>query len=111
LLQWFDVGMKKAVFVILTSLISISHAETVVPKSSCSHLVNAAEGVMKLRQNGTQYDQLKQQVSHIDDSKQKDLFIKLVDDAFATPLVNEEQQKKVSIQNFASKYKGMCSEN
>ncbi|ESK41323.1 hypothetical protein P256_00313 [Acinetobacter nectaris CIP 110549] len=103
--------MKKIVFGLCIALGSIvSHAETVT-KSSCEHLMNAAEGVMKLRQNGTQYEQLKQQVTHIDDSKQKDLFLKLVNDAFAVPAVNDEQQKKVVIQNFASKYKGMCSES
>ncbi|MCF9033819.1 hypothetical protein [Acinetobacter nectaris] len=102
--------MKKIVFGLCIALGSvIAHAETVT-KSSCEHLMNAAEGVMKLRQNGTQYEQLKQQVTHIDDSKQKDLFLKLVNDAFAVPAMNDEQQKKVVIQNFASKYKGMCSE-
>lgn len=74
----------------------------------CQHLTNAAQGIMKLRQEGIAYDQLKTETTKITDMHQQKLFIKLLDDAFQTPITQDQQQKAQTVADFSQKYQKSC---
>lgn len=100
--------MRTLILVLLSGFAWSAYAQML--SNDCQHLSNAAQGIMKLRQNGVAYDQLKNELTHISNRQQQQLFVKLLNDAFSTPVVQDEGQKTQLIQGFSRKYQNSCGQ-
>ena len=100
--------MKALATFVLSTLALSTHAQ--MTATDCQHLTNAAQGIMKLRQEGVAYDQLKTEATKIVDTQQQRIFMQLLNDAFQTPMLQDQQQKAQTIMNFSQKYKTTCTQ-
>lgn len=100
--------MKAFATFVLSTLALSTHAQ--MTATDCQHLTNAAQGIMKLRQEGIAYDQLKTETTKIPDMQQQKIFVKLLDDAFKTPIIQDQQQKVQTITDFSQKYQTTCAQ-
>lgn len=99
--------MKALATFVLSTLALSTHAQ--MTATDCQHLTNAAQGIMKLRQEGVAYDQLKTEATKIVDTQQQRIFMQLLNDAFQTPMLQDQQQKAQTIMNFSQKYQTTCT--
>ena len=100
--------MKALATFVLSTLALSTHAQ--MTATDCQHLTNAAQGIMKLRQEGVAYDQLKTEATKIVDTQQQRIFMQLLNDAFQTPMLQDQQQKAQTIMNFSQKYQTNCTQ-
>lgn len=100
--------MKALATFVLSTLALSTHAQ--MTATDCQHLTNAAQGIMKLRQEGVAYDQLKTEATKIVDTQQQRIFMQLLNDAFQTPMLQDQQQKAQTIMNFSQKYQTTCTQ-